>query len=77
MDEYLSISSVSIPDQVTRDLLPAARLSELIGGPFGRRMRGHPKERIRRRADSEVQTSTNHVRSIPTSRRPLEEPCAL
>src|ERR1700751_1445472 len=29
--------------QVTRSLLPATGLSELIGDPFGRRMRGHPK----------------------------------
>jgi hypothetical protein len=42
-DEYLSISSVSIPDQETRDLLPAASFGELIGDPFGHRMRGAPK----------------------------------
>src|SRR4029078_13272505 len=42
-DKYLPIGSIAIPDQVTRDLLPAASLSELIGDPFGCRMRGHPK----------------------------------
>src|ERR1700722_3899003 len=41
--EYLTIGSISIPDQVTRDLLPATRLRQLIGDPFGRWMRGHAK----------------------------------
>src|ERR1700692_1248393 len=35
-DKYLSVCTVAIPDQVARDLLPAASLSELIGDPFGR-----------------------------------------
>jgi DNA-binding transcriptional LysR family regulator len=34
-DKYLSVCTVVIPDQVARDLLPAASLSELIGDPFG------------------------------------------
>src|SRR5271167_2494919 len=42
-DKDLAISWISIPNQVTRDLLPATGLSELIGDPFGRRMRGGPK----------------------------------
>ena len=42
-DKDLAISSISIPNKVTRDLLPATRLRQLIGDPFGRRMRGDPK----------------------------------
>ena len=42
-DKDLAISSIAIPDQVTRSLLPAASLSELISDPFGRRVRGYPK----------------------------------
>src|SRR5258708_20109612 len=38
MTKYLSVCAVAIPDQVARDLLPAASLSELIGDPFGRWM---------------------------------------
>src|SRR3984893_1396162 len=38
-DKYRSVCTVAIPDQVSRDLLPAASLGELIGDPFGRWMR--------------------------------------
>src|SRR6202048_1352606 len=34
-DKYLSVCTIAIPDQVSRDLLPAASLRELIGDPFG------------------------------------------
>jgi hypothetical protein len=40
-DKYLSVCTVVIPDQVSRDLLPAASLGELIGDPFGRWMRSN------------------------------------
>jgi hypothetical protein len=39
--KYLSVCTIAIPDQVTRDLLPAARLGELIGDPFGRWIRSN------------------------------------
>jgi hypothetical protein len=42
-EEISAISSISIPNEVTRDLLPAPGLSELVGDPFGGRVRGHPK----------------------------------
>src|ERR1700694_49922 len=42
-DKNLAISSIAVPAQVTRDLLPATGFSELIGDPFGRRVRGQPK----------------------------------
>jgi hypothetical protein len=42
-DKDLAISSIAVPDQVTRDLLPATRLRQLIGDPFGRWVRGHSK----------------------------------
>ena len=42
-EKYLSVCTVAIPDQVARDLLPAASLSELIGDPFGGWIRGHSK----------------------------------
>jgi hypothetical protein len=41
--EYLDVGAIAVPDQVTRGLLPAASLSELIGDPFGRWVRGDPK----------------------------------
>src|ERR1700736_3756742 len=37
-DKYLTVCTIAIPDQVSRNLLPAASLSELIGDPFGRWM---------------------------------------
>jgi hypothetical protein len=42
-DQDLAIGSISIPDQVTRDLLPATGFSELIGDPFSRWVRSHAK----------------------------------
>src|SRR6476659_8047170 len=33
----LAISSIAVPDWVTRDLLPATGFSELIGDPFGKK----------------------------------------
>jgi hypothetical protein len=42
-EKNLAISSITIPNEVTRDLLPATGLSELIGDPFGGRMRSGPK----------------------------------
>jgi hypothetical protein len=41
--EYLAVSAIAVPDQVTRDLLPATRFGQLIGDPFGRWTRGDPK----------------------------------
>ena len=41
--EYFAVCAIAVPDQVTRDLLPATSLSELVGDPFGRRMRGDAK----------------------------------
>ena len=41
--EYLAVGAIAVPDQVTRDLLPATSLSELVGDPFSRRMRGDAK----------------------------------
>jgi transposase InsO family protein len=41
--EYFAVCAIAVPDQVTRDLLPATRLRQLVGDPFGRRMRGDPK----------------------------------
>ena len=41
--EYLAVGDIAVPDQVTRDLLPATRHRQLIGDPFGSWMRGHPK----------------------------------
>jgi hypothetical protein len=41
--EYLAVSAIAIPDQVTRDLLPATRLRQVIGDPFGRWVRGRSK----------------------------------
>src|ERR1700738_3372548 len=40
-DKDLAISSIAIPDQIARSLLPAASLSELIGDPLRGRLRGH------------------------------------
>jgi hypothetical protein len=34
--EYLAVGAIAVPDQVTRDLLPATRLRQLIGDPLGR-----------------------------------------
>src|ERR1700755_1922625 len=42
-DKNLAISSTAVLDKVTRDCLPATGFSELMGEPFGRRVRGHPK----------------------------------
>src|SRR6516162_8587879 len=41
--EYFAVCAIAVPDQVTRDLLPATSLSELVGDPFGRRMCGDAK----------------------------------
>src|SRR6478735_9987062 len=41
--EYFAVGAIAVPDQVTRDLFPATRLRQLIGDPFGRWMRAHPK----------------------------------
>jgi hypothetical protein len=39
----IAVCAIAVPDQVTRDLRPAASLSELVGNPFGRWVRGDPK----------------------------------
>src|SRR6516225_2103245 len=41
--ENFAVCAIAVPDQVTRDLLPATSLSELVGDPFGRRMRRDAK----------------------------------
>jgi hypothetical protein len=45
--EYLAVGAIAVPDQVTWDLLPATRLRQLIGDPFGRRLRSDPKPQDR------------------------------
>jgi hypothetical protein len=40
-DEDLAIDTIPIANNISRRLLPAARLSELTGNPLGARMRGY------------------------------------
>src|SRR6516162_398070 len=47
--EYFAVCAIAVPDQVTRDLLPATSLSELVGDPFTVGCAVTPNQRICRR----------------------------
>ena len=40
-NEYATVTSIPIADQIARDLLPATGRRQLVGNPFRRRLRGH------------------------------------
>ena len=86
--EYFAVCAIPVPDQVARDLLPATSLSELVGDPFSRRMRGDAEPQDLPPAMSHDQQAIekterdcrNHERSIaamPSAwlRRKVFHPC--
>lgn len=48
-DKYAAVTSISIADQITRDLLPATGRRQLVGDPLRRWVRVTPSQRICRR----------------------------